>query len=109
MIDRWIHIVTWKLYEIYGLTIGSDSFIDLDSSSDVKFSHHLTVIISENEMESTSKMNKRAKVNHADDGLPTLHTRKEWLFRSNVEMGLFVDIIVREALLLDGVDLHKVR
>ena len=35
---RWIELILWKLYEYFGLCLGFDSVVDLESSTDKKFS-----------------------------------------------------------------------
>lgn len=106
LVDRWIHIVTWKLYEVYGLIVGRGNFIDLDSSSDTKFSRHVTVLLLADEDDDSGNdvkrnhVSKRRKVNKSNSLLPSMNG-KEYLFRNNIECGYFVDLIVGDALLLE--------
>jgi len=107
LVDRWIHIVTWKLYEVYGLIVGRGNFIDLDSSSDTKFSRHVTVLLLADEDDDSGNdvkrnhVSKRRKVNKSSSLLPSMNG-KEYLFRNNIECGYFVDLIVDDALLLEN-------
>jgi hypothetical protein len=104
-VARWIHIVCWKLYEVFGLTVGPDNFIDLDSSNAVKFSRHLIVIIYDTEDVSRSSAegllgstpSKKRKMNSSNI-LPPI-PGQEYLFRNNIEVGKFVDIIVGDVLM----------
>lgn len=97
--SRWIHIVAWKTYELFGLLLGPDNFIDLDSSSDVKFSRHLIVIMCNNH-DLPPELSKSFS-----DVLPS--HGPEHLFRNNIEVGHFVSIIVNDVLLCEkGDDMH---
>ena len=104
LVDRWIHVVTWKLYDVFGLALGPGNFIDLDSSSEVKFSRHLVVIIAEDggaapmdQAAPNTTQRSRHTTSPADVLLPV--DGHELLFRNNIEVGRLVDIIVSDVLL----------
>lgn len=42
---QWICIVSWKLFEVYGLLVGPEHVVELDSSTTDKFSRHLVFIL----------------------------------------------------------------
>lgn len=96
--EKLIHLVTWKVYEIFGLTLDANNFIDLDSSTDVKFSHHLTVLLFDKNVTSEQMATKKRR---RYDVLPEFWG-KEILFRNNIEVGMFVNIIVGDELLADS-------
>jgi hypothetical protein len=105
-VNRWVHLVTWKLYDVFGLALQPADFIDLDSSNAVKFSRHLIVIISEDSVTDNYLSSDTLPNNysHNDDksteALPRI-VGKEFLFRNNIEVGRFVDIVVGDVLLHD--------
>jgi hypothetical protein len=91
--------VTWKLYDLFGLLIGPDNFIDLDSSNDKKFSRHLIVIISDN-ARGDDHLSPHYDGNDSSSSVLPPIPGSEWLFRSNIEVGHFVDAIVNDVLLM---------
>ena len=99
LVDEWIQLVSWKLYEVFGIVSGRDSFLDLDSSTTEKFSRHLIVIITNEEQLLNFKNSDKA--DRTPGILPSVHG-KEWLFRNNIEVGKFVSRIVLEELLEDN-------
>lgn len=47
LLEKLIYIIAWKIYEFFRVPIDATSFIDLESSTCTKFSHHLSVIITD--------------------------------------------------------------
>lgn len=96
-----MHIVTWKLYEVYGLAVGPSNFIHLDSSNALKFSCHLIVILPDEKTDvellphSEPDNRSHCSSNHV---LPPIHGQ-EFLFRNNIEVGRFIDIIISDVLM----------
>ena len=99
LVDHWIHIVTWKLYEIFGITVGSENFVDLDSTNADKFSRHITVIIIEPSRNSWFIQEKLSRSEGSFSRALPPFMGQELLFRNNVEVGYFVDKIVADVLL----------
>lgn len=45
MVSKVVHLLCWKLYELFGVSAGPSNVVDLDSSDDKKFSRHITLVI----------------------------------------------------------------
>ena len=45
MVQKVVQMLCWKLYEMFGIVVGPEDIIDLDSSNEKKFSRHITVIL----------------------------------------------------------------
>ena len=79
MTESWIQCVAWKIYHLFGILIGPQNFVVLDSSTESKFSKHITVHV---------------PVHPDDAGLE----KKEYLFLNNLCVGLFVDALMSDML-----------
>lgn len=47
----WILLVAWKLNEVYGLLVGAEDVVDLDSSTSDKFSRHIIFLLTQGNQE----------------------------------------------------------
>jgi hypothetical protein len=131
LVSYWISIVSWKIYEIYGILINPSNVIELDSSNNDKFSRHIIIILNNchnnnnNNNSSTSHTlnsvynhgnnssnmnttnnshdmhsnNKKRKSEYSslelDGGLHDYKDR-EYLFRNNLEVGKFVELVLND-------------
>ena len=102
---RWIELILWKLYEYFGLCLGFDSVVDLESSTDKKFSRHITFIIRENAnilAEKVSFDGSHQKSESQND------EKRELLFLNNIEVGKFVFSVVSDMLQQSENDVEEV-
>ena len=79
----WLALTAWKIHQFFGITLGTEHFVVLDSCTDKKFSKHVTVNI-------PCPLEKAVR-----QGL-TGELRTECLFENNIVVGQFV-----ESMLLD--------
>lgn len=71
---KWVHFVLWKCYEYFDISLSFSNVIDLESSTDKKFSRHITFILREEDCSD------------------------EILFLNNIEVGAFVFDIINDIL-----------
>jgi hypothetical protein len=104
IVELWISLVLWKLYELYNLVITSKDIIHLDSSTDKKFSRHLIfLLLSQHPPQPQQQMeNHRTSPlfsqPHPSSSLPTLIGYTEHLFSDNLEIGRFVNYVLLSCL-----------
>jgi hypothetical protein len=84
---KWVHLVLWKLYEYFSLLVSFHDVIDLDSSTETKFSRHITIII---------KDSIRGSISHSSS------SSDEILFLNNIEVGAFVFAVINDILIDNG-------
>jgi hypothetical protein len=126
LVSYWISIVSWKIYEIYGILINPSNVIELDSSNNDKFSRHIIIILNNchninstshtlnnvcNHGNNSSNMNttnnshdmhsnhKKRKSQYSSlelDGGLRDYKDKEYLFRNNLEVGKFVELVLND-------------
>ena len=72
LLISWIEILEWHVYEYLGISLSNQNIVDLDSSTEEKFSHHIIVIL-------------------CDPGC----FQSEYLFVNNRHVGDFVSIVLR--------------
>ena len=99
---RWVAIICWRLFEIYGLAVGPEHVVELDSSTTDKFSRHLVFILLSSQKGQGGR-GGRGQVWRGREGggptlLPALHA-PELLFRNNIEVGHFVLSTIRDCVL----------
>lgn len=91
VVELWISLVLWKLYELYGIILPPRNIIHLDSSTEEKFSRHIIFLIFRND--------KNLKRTHTDRScLPPTSEYVEYLFHDNLEVGQFVLAVMSECL-----------
>jgi len=81
--DSWIQCVAWKIYHMFGITLGPQSFVVLDSSTSTKFSKHVALHI---------PVPLDATCSGGSGG------RKECLFLNNLAVGMFVEDLIADML-----------
>jgi hypothetical protein len=94
----WINLVIHKIFELFGITLGKENIVVLDSSTNKKYSKHVIIIIpsqlcSKNyfkEGTETSQCNKAEQPNQIE----VQHS--EILFRNNIVIGSLVDLILQD-------------
>ena len=99
--SRWIQLVLWKLYEYFGLCLGLESVVDMDSSTDKKFSRHITFIIRGDtgiDMATLKSSDMMSEISHHKIEDESQKDR-ELLFLNNIEVGKFVFCVVNDMLL----------
>lgn len=77
----WITLVLWKIYDIWGISLGRENILVLDSSTHEKYSKHISLII------------PFSKVRNQND---TEISMTEILFRNNFHVGALVELILED-------------
>ena len=88
----WIELTLWKIHEYFGIALDYRSVVDLDSSTSVKFSRHVTIVIRELSGSVGSGSSSSSSV-HRDE-----EQQAEVLFADNREVGSFVLSVVQDLL-----------
>ena len=107
--SMWINVVVWKIFDLFGVTIGKKDVIILDSSTVKKYSKHVILIIPFPAAAGKRTFDYFEGVNppssRADNG--------EYLFRNNIAVGNLVRLIIagisRPSKESHHVDDHEVR
>ena len=103
MLSKWTALVSWKLYEVYGVCVHAGHVIDLDSSTEEKFSHHLIFILPTNETSSCpssyasscpSSYASTSPSSYTSTGPSSYIDNNEILFLDNTHVGGFVRMIL---------------
>jgi hypothetical protein len=94
----WINLVIYKIFELFGITLGKENIVVLDSSSNKKYSKHVIIIIpsqlcSKNYHEIGSKI---SQFNKEDRHNQAAKQQSEILFRNNIVIGSLVDLILQD-------------
>lgn len=88
--SMWINIVVWKIFDLFGVSIGKKDVIILDSSTAKKYSKHVILVIpfrataGKRTFEDFDGVEPSSS--RADDG--------EYLFRNNIAVGNLVRVII---------------
>ena len=90
--SMWINLVVWKLFDLFGVTIGKKDIIILDSSTAKKYSKHVILIIP-----FPATAGKRT-FDDFEGGNPSSSRAEngEYLFRNNIAVGDLVRMIIAE-------------
>lgn len=83
LVQKWIHLVLWKLHSMYGLCIGSEHVVVLDSSTADKFSKHVIIQLF-------------SQQHHSGQGICGAPRGREVLFANNAIVKNFVDSLVQD-------------
>jgi hypothetical protein len=70
LVEKWINLVLWKIYQSYSVVAGIEQVIVLDSTSSQKFSKHVHIL------------------------LPNEESTHELLFLNNIEVGKFIQSVL---------------
>ena len=81
---KWISMVIWKVHELWGIVLGKDNILVLDSSTSDKYSKHVSLII------------PRLHNNDHDHHSKIDITRNEIFFRNNYHVGALVELILED-------------
>jgi hypothetical protein len=88
----WINLVIYKIFELFGITLGKENIVVLDSSTHKKYSKHVIIIIpsqlcSKNYFRVCNKeeQSNQIEIQHS-----------EILFRNNIVIGSLVDLILQD-------------
>jgi hypothetical protein len=101
IVELWISLVVWKLYELYELVISSKQIIHLDSSTDKKFSRHLIFLLLIPDPPQRTERQRASPISshlHRSSSLPSLLGYSEYLFVDNLEVGKFVNFVLLSCL-----------
>lgn len=71
---KWIDLVIWKLHDMFDIAIDYSNVVLLDSSTDEKFSKHVSFILRDQDVDCC----------------------REFLFAHNLDVGLFVQLLLHE-------------
>jgi len=89
--ERWIQLICNKIHALFGLYVGPDDVVCLDSTSDVKFSRHIILHV-HRPLERTEGQRKRRRRSSTSSHVE--EDRKEVLFKNNLHVGALVDLVM---------------
>jgi hypothetical protein len=90
IVELWISLVFWRVYEVYGILMTSKNIIHLDSSTEKKFSRHLIFLLVTLKDQKGHKKRSSSPPLRSRQALPSLSEYVEYLFIDNLEVGNFV-------------------
>eukprot|EP01038_Epipyxis_sp_PR26KG_P006236 gene6236-8591_t len=86
LLNEWMAIVVWKIHQLFDISLDASNIVVLDSTTDVKYSKHINLIIDESDSSTYKSDNSNNSNNNPH--------QKEYLFSNNFEVGYLVQIIL---------------